>query len=99
MRFQYLHGIRGYFLDVSPGTRGVFSQEMIGEQCDILPPFPKWRQKYCHHIQTIKQVFPESTLGDSVAQVNVRRRYDAHIDNFSLVGPHTLDFAFLKHTE
>ena len=68
----------------------ILSQEMVGEQGNILAPLAQWRQMDFDGIQPEEQVFAEAAAGDLVAQIGVGGRDDAHVYVLSLGGPNAL---------
>src|SRR5688500_15900219 len=76
------------------------SQEVIGEEWNVLEPLSERRQLDRHDAQSVEQVFSQRSLGHAVLRLAVRRRDEAHVDDrVLLLAADASHDTVLQHTE
>jgi hypothetical protein len=71
---------------------------MIDESRKVLAPFTQRRHLNGDHIDTIIEIFPESTLPDGLFQVPIGGRNQAHIDLYREVAADPFKSPLLKRS-
>ena len=76
---------------------GVFLDEVLHKQRNVLTPFAQRRQMNGHHVEAEIQVLTETPLANLLPQVPVRRSDDPHVHLHRLRRAHALELALLQH--
>src|SRR3954463_3764954 len=72
---------------------------MAGEKRNVLAPLGQRWNVQLDDIQAVVKVLTEFAGGDSLLQLAVRCRYDAHIDVVGFMRAHQADFSLLERAE
>src|SRR6185437_3141793 len=80
VRLERRHCFFGYGWRGHSPLGGKSGEEVADEFGNVLPPFLQRGQPYRHHVQTIEQIFAESTRRNLVLEVARGCREYAHVD-------------------
>jgi hypothetical protein len=100
----------GIVLQASPGrgaeahhrelvAPGFLLQEMLGQQQDVVAPFPEGRQGRQEHRQAVIEVPAEAALGQQLGQILVGGTYQPDIHLGGDIAPQGLHFPLLQNPQ
>src|ERR1041384_6878171 len=76
-----------------------FFQKVMGQCRYVLSSTAQWRHHHMHDVQTIEEIFAESSFFEFLAQVPIGRRNDPHIDLDRFISSNGGETLFLKHSQ
>ena len=86
-------------IDARMGRAGVFSDEALCQQWNVLFAFPQGREVYPAPPEPVVQVSAEEVLAHQTVHIRVGGRDEAHIDPAEGGGADFHELAFLQHSE
>ena len=75
------------------------SQEVVGEQRDVLAPLAQRRQRNRDDVQAVIQVLAELAFGDELLEIALGAGDGAHVHRHRSRAAHALDDAVLQHAQ
>lgn len=89
----------GQPLWLDPQFTCTFLQEMLDQQRDVLAPLPERRQTQTNHVESVKEIFPEHALSDTILKILVRRGNDSDVCLDRLMPTDAIVMPIGEHTQ
>src|ERR1041385_652826 len=96
---QQLEGAIGDRVDVLAVALAELTDEMRGEQEEVVPPLRQRREPDGHDGETVVEIFAEPSLLDRVFEIAIGRGDEPDVDRDGLAPAHALDLALLRSEE
>ena len=78
---------------------GVVTEEVLGEERNVLAPLAQGRERNRHHLQAVEEVLAKAAATHQLLEITVRRGDDPDVDLDPLLAADALDLVLLQHAQ